>query len=261
MSTVLARMIQRTRGPLSSLAPVTAPRFAPAARDRAPDGGDFPPDDEHRSGQQGSGQLGSGQLASAAGPGPASAGWPDAGPPLSAAAGEQATSGLPADRTVTTPPTRRGHPPAHGGGVPDPLGARDAEGPDGYADPLAAGWDGHPAGQALTAAPRVAPGPPGTPGPAGTPWPAGTLWPAADRGRGAPGTPPSPLAPAALGEPQPVGGRGQEITISIGHIEVRVAPQAQPQPPPARSSRRSAPRSQPLVPLADFLQRHGDGRR
>jgi len=60
-------------------------------------------------------------------------------------------------------------------------------------------------------------------------------------------------APAARG----LHGDSPEITISIGHIEVRAAPEHRAQP----AQHRPRPPSRPQLTLADFLDERGNGRR
>jgi hypothetical protein len=257
-SGVLARMIQRSREPLSSLEPVIQPRFAPRA-------GGFAPGDDSAPDALPSDVLPPDALPSDAPP--LDALPPDALPPEARPPDVLRSEALPPD---ALPPGGRSPgalPPAAPGAVISGLPGAFRVAESGYRSPrhvtsTPGGGAGTPAvgsaaeddfasGDELT---LLDAGRPSRRARAASDWPG----PSRAAGREYLSEQRSYRSEAAVaGEPgHEAGAREPSVTITIGHIEVRAAPA--PQRPPRRQAPQR-PRFRPQTTLAGFLD-DGAGR-
>lgn len=250
-SGVLARMIQRSREPRSSLEPVIQPRFAPRAGGFVPGadaalGADAAPAEDSASAARPPGLL------------PPDARPADAVPPEARPAGA-----LPAEALSPDVPARPPAAPAPEGAPPDAL---PAEAPVAVISGLpgtsrVAGSGGRSAQHlpwVVTSAPDEGLAPPDAGPPsrraraasdgAGTARSVGREYRSEQRSYR-----------SAAGEPGHQAGAGEpSVTITIGHIEVRAAP-APPRAPRPEAPQRPRPAFRPRTTLADFLD-DGAGR-
>lgn len=250
MSSVLERMIRRSRGPLSAAQPLIPPVYAPvplagddggqpsrplpgsdlpwAGVPRAVPRADAPPGDAPAA--HSTRASWGDRLAPAA---PRAADWTPVAPARRAGSTGRAWA---AELIGPTGPAgATGH-----AGAAGTTGADGATGPEGPA--------GHPGADAA--------------GPAEGRGPAAILelpasW-VADPGPAAhrPGLPP---AGGRAELPSPEAAAGPALTITIGHIEVRAAPDARPRPERARPDPSPRQPFRPQVTLAEFLGRTGPG--
>jgi hypothetical protein len=254
MSTVLARLVERSRERLSSLEPLTPSRFAAGAGGFGPAGGRLTSD---------GGSAPDSRFTP--GGGFASGGDHTAGRDHAAGGAYPAGNGYPAGRD----------PAAAGGAAADVLALPGAAAPGGEAA-AASGNRAFPgpapggrARPSTVPVPRAAPGGhdgPGIPisgisrslGPRSPDTEgAETQLTALDRGLGHDA---SPDGPGATRIAIPSGAAGPALTITIGHIEVAAAPAAASRPR-EQAPQRSRQPSRPLVSLSDFLDQRGNGRR
>lgn len=243
-SGVLGRMVQRSRGPLSSLEPVIRPRFAPRAEGFVP---------------------GDGRPADVLAPAELDADAVDTRPPGLTVPGQEA----PAADLSGSPATLRA---ADGAGHSPRDGPRSVPREASGGDAAAAERAFPPTGGLWPAAPALSGG--------ATAWDA--AW--GDTGRnGAASDGPAPLEPSPLipaitarpGASRPAtrsadpgnraSGASPPVTITIGHIEVRAAAVTQ-RPARQETTARPRPAFRPQTTLADFLdgdaaKRRGSGRR
>jgi len=253
MSSVLERMIRRSRGPLSAAQPLIPPVYAPVPL-AGDDGGQSsrPPPGSYLP----------------------RAGVPRAVPSADAPPGDvpaaHSTRASWGDRLAPAAPTAADASPAasaRGADSTRRAWAAEVTGPTGPAG--AAG----PAGPAGPAGTTGSEGATGLEGPAGPPR-ADTAGPAEGLGPGAilelpaswvadpgpaahrPGLPPEGRR-AEL--PSPEAGADPALTIMIGHIEIRAAPDARPRPERPRPDPPPRQPFRPQVTLAEFLGRTGPG--
>lgn len=238
MSSVLARMVQRSRGPLSAVEPLIPPRYA-----AAPGTADF--------GVEPDGPPAGSDIAWGGPPREAPGAVAPRGSvlaPIPAASGGPAPRGVRLDQSAARaagispgPALRRAGP----SGPPGPAGAVGGDGPPGAAGATgAAGASG-------------AVGADGPVGPAGPGLPSVEL----------PATWVRDTGPATLSpRPAPEGSRSElpggaadddapALTITIGHIEVRAASESRPRPERARPDPPHRQPFRPQVTLAEFLGR------
>ncbi len=277
MSTLLERMILRTRAPLSSLQPLAQPLYAPAA-----EAGPLPwhPRSDAMSADIAEAAAGPGRTIEHGQAVGSHAGWrprerPPAGdlaaPALGVPDGDEVVVGK-AEPAGTRAPSTSGSPrqppasdqpdPSAEQPTPQPSPAvptRFSPPPSAQAPPGELGPDGESQPAPAAPARQAAEAPIGTGvTPASGEWFSAESRPGPSEEQGAVSArilPASLAAPGAVGPPArqtpDVDTSPPEVTISIGHIEVRSAPATAPRPKPA---------FRPQVSLADFLAGRQDGR-
>jgi hypothetical protein len=246
-SSVLARMIQRSREPQSSLEPVIRPRFVPRAGVLAP-AGDPAPDAPPPAALPPAARPPDASPPAARPPGASPPGRrPPAAAPLGALSPDEPTP----DALPSEPVTPRA---LAAGEISDlPEAFRVPESPPQHSLwPVTAGpgEDDIPSGDGLA---PLDPVPPSRRTRAASSRPGASRAAGREHRREQPG--PQPMA-ALADDPGHAGDAGEpSVTITIGHIEVR-AVQAPPRPPRPETPPRPRPAFRPQTTLADFL---GDG--
>jgi len=250
MSTPLARMVERARGSLSSAEPLIPSRFAAGGDGFAP--GVLPSGDTDPAWRPGPGQLPA-EAAVPAGTTPATEATAPAGTTAAARTTAPAEATAPAETSAP-----HGTPVRHLGEDMQQIARVAAEMPG------AASTSVDAAASHVTPPSYVTPASPVR----GTSPMSGTSLPPRDAdAHDVAATPDAGLVPArgvprvaaasvaGISLPANPAAGSPEITITIGHIEVRAAPSSQ------QSPQRGRPQFRPRVSLGDFLAQGEDGRR